>query len=83
MKPSAIPEALILTRGNRLTGLLSELEAALREEESSLALWRAEKSLRSLVDVARGCATEIESGSRELERARHTRRPRPFKVRLP
>lgn len=80
-KTGQVPDALILTRDNRLTGLLQEIEQALREETSSLALWRAQKSLRSLVDVSRNLALGAEAETPELERARNTRtRPRAWRL---
>lgn len=76
---SGAPSALILTRGNRLTGLLREVEEALREEDSSLALWRAEASLRSLRDLARSLKFTVEVETRELSRAQNARRSNPVR----
>ena len=71
---------LITTRDNRVTGLLQELEAALREEESSIALWRAQASLRSMAGLAGCLGYEIEQKTREIHRASNARRRSPKRL---
>ena len=63
----------IATKDNRITGLLREIEDALREETSSLALSRAEVSLRSLAGLASCLGHCAEQTTREIERARNNR----------
>lgn len=61
--------ASILTRDNRVTGLLREIEDAVEADESSLSLWRTQLSLMSLSRRARARSQEVERQTREIARA--------------
>lgn len=68
-----------LSKSNRVIGLLNELEDAIAEEDSSVALWRLTADLTACARIARGRRELVEAQTRELERARTARPERPAK----
>ncbi len=65
-----------LSRGNRISGLINELFEAIRDEDSSVSLWRIECDLRAARGEANYRRVMIELKTREIEKARNQRRPR-------
>lgn len=58
-----------LTRSNRAIGLLNELAELIAREDSSLELWRIEKSLRSAAGEAACRAAAVERQTHQIAKA--------------